>query len=163
VVSHARQDFAPSAHRPPRIHFLPKLQLFSRHTDDTSKPTRALRDTTTQTFRVPQEQVWQNSMSSDHETGAPFTLATLPTNGRTQAASVCSISGVKKRKRTEVAVALDGEGLFIYSVCLTRMYWIWNADLEKLVNPQLATSHTLPSPDLQRMMPRNWCASTKHC
>jgi hypothetical protein len=60
---------------------------------------------------------------SFHETiGAPFTLATLSkpigsTNGRAHAASVCSISGIKKRKRTEVAVGLDGEGISIYSVC----------------------------------------------
>jgi hypothetical protein len=55
-------------------------------------------------------------MSFSHETGAPFTLATLPTNGRSHAAGVCSISGIKKRKRTEIAVGLDGEGIFIYSV-----------------------------------------------
>ncbi|KAF2826009.1 hypothetical protein CC86DRAFT_352185 [Ophiobolus disseminans] len=67
-------------------------------------------------------------MSFNHETGAPFTLATLPSGGRTHAASVCSISGIKKRKRTEVAVALDGEGIFIYS----------------LQNPQLVTSYALP-------------------
>ncbi|KAJ4356796.1 uncharacterized protein N0V89_004833 [Didymosphaeria variabile] len=47
-------------------------------------------------------------MSSDQEIGAPFTLASLPHSisshdGRTHAASVCSISGTKKRKRTEIA------------------------------------------------------------
>lgn len=60
-------------------------------------------------------------MSSDQEIGAPFTLASLPAaisarDGRTHAASVCSISGTKKRKRTEIAVGLDGEGVSIYSV-----------------------------------------------
>ncbi|KAH7067573.1 hypothetical protein BKA63DRAFT_607408 [Paraphoma chrysanthemicola] len=72
-------------------------------------------------------------MSSDHEIGAPFTLATLPkpvasTGGRTHAAGVCSISGIKKRKRTEIAVGLDGDGISIYS----------------LQNPQLVTSYALP-------------------
>lgn len=60
-------------------------------------------------------------MSFSERIGAPFTLATLSkpvgfTNGRAHAASVCSISGIKKRKRTEVAVGLDGEGVSIYSV-----------------------------------------------
>jgi hypothetical protein len=62
-------------------------------------------------------------MSSKEQIGAPFTLATLSrpvasTNGRIHAASVCSINGIKKRKRTEVAVGLDGEGVSIYSVCI---------------------------------------------
>jgi hypothetical protein len=61
-------------------------------------------------------------MSSSERIGAPFTLATLSkpvgsTSGRMHAASVCSISGIKKRKRTEIAVGLDGEGVSIYSVC----------------------------------------------
>jgi hypothetical protein len=60
-------------------------------------------------------------MSSSERIGASFTLATLSkpvasTNGRMHAASVCSISGIKKRKRTEIAVGLDGEGVSIYSV-----------------------------------------------
>jgi hypothetical protein len=61
-------------------------------------------------------------MSFNETIGAPFTLATLSrpigsTNGRAHAASVCSINGIKKRKRTEVAIGLDGEGISIYSVC----------------------------------------------
>ncbi|KAJ4290207.1 hypothetical protein N0V90_010422 [Kalmusia sp. IMI 367209] len=72
-------------------------------------------------------------MSFDKEIGAPFTLASLPhpistRDGRTHAASVCSISGTRKRKRTEIAVGLDGEGISIYS----------------LQNPQLVTSYALP-------------------
>ena len=68
--------------------------------------------------------VW-STMSSDGEIGAPFTLASLPhmissTGGRIHATSVCSVSGSKKRKRTEIAVALDGEGIFIYSVSLYK-------------------------------------------
>ncbi|KAH8725864.1 hypothetical protein GQ44DRAFT_652030 [Phaeosphaeriaceae sp. PMI808] len=73
-------------------------------------------------------------MSLRQGIGAPFTLATLTkpvssTNGRTHASSVCSISGIKKRKRTEIAVGLDGEGISIYS----------------LQNPQLVTAYALPS------------------
>ncbi|KAF1921457.1 hypothetical protein BDU57DRAFT_489241 [Ampelomyces quisqualis] len=72
-------------------------------------------------------------MSSGESIGAPFTLAALSkpvgsTNGRTHAASVCSFAGIKKRKRTEIAVGLDGEGVSIYS----------------LENPQLVTSYALP-------------------
>ncbi|KAI8932040.1 hypothetical protein NX059_010933 [Plenodomus lindquistii] len=72
-------------------------------------------------------------MSFDQPIGAPFTLATLPkpvasSHGRVHAASVCSISGIKKRKRTEIAIGLDGEGVSIYS----------------LQNPQLVTSYALP-------------------
>ncbi|PSN66301.1 hypothetical protein BS50DRAFT_635441 [Corynespora cassiicola Philippines] len=72
-------------------------------------------------------------MSFDKEIGAPYTVASLPkpidsVNGRTQASGVCSISGAKKRKRTEIAVGVDGEGILIYS----------------LQNPQLVTSYALP-------------------
>ncbi|KAJ4362532.1 hypothetical protein N0V83_010626 [Neocucurbitaria cava] len=72
-------------------------------------------------------------MSSDQAIGAPFTLASLSkpvaaTNGRVHAAGVCSANGIKKRKRTEIAVGLDGEGVSIYS----------------LQNPQLVTSYALP-------------------
>lgn len=62
-------------------------------------------------------------MSFDQPIGDPFTLASLSkpvssTHGRVHAAGVCSFSGIKKRKRTEIAVGLDGEGVSIYSVCL---------------------------------------------
>jgi len=59
-------------------------------------------------------------MSFDKEIGVPFAVASLPRPinpaGRTQAAGVCTISGSKKRKRTEIAVSVDGEGILIYSV-----------------------------------------------
>ncbi|ORY19615.1 hypothetical protein BCR34DRAFT_136080 [Clohesyomyces aquaticus] len=72
-------------------------------------------------------------MSFDKEIDPPYTLASLPrplesTNGRTQAAGVCSLSGSRKRKRTEIVVGVDGEGILIYS----------------LQNPQLVTSYALP-------------------
>ncbi|KNG52774.1 hypothetical protein DDE82_006590 [Stemphylium lycopersici] len=72
-------------------------------------------------------------MSSDQPIGAPFTLASLSkpissTNGQVHAAGICSVSGIKKRKRTEIAVGVDGEGVSLYS----------------LQNPQLVTSYALP-------------------
>ncbi|XPS69882.1 hypothetical protein M3J09_002133 [Ascochyta lentis] len=72
-------------------------------------------------------------MSSDKEIGAPFTLASLSkpvnsTDGRIHATGVCSISGIKKRKRTEIVVGVEGECISIYS----------------LQNPQLVTSYALP-------------------
>ena len=62
-----------------------------------------------------------DTMSSDKEIGAPFTLASLSkpvksTNGRIHATGVCSISGIKKRKRTEIVVGVEGECISIYSV-----------------------------------------------
>jgi hypothetical protein len=67
-----------------------------------------------------------NDMSSDQAIGAPFTLASLSkpissTNGHVHAAGVCSISGVKKRKRTEITVGIDGEGVSIYSVRIASL------------------------------------------
>lgn len=69
-------------------------------------------------------------MSSDKKIGAPFTLASLPRpintiNGRTLAAGVCSISSAKKKKRTEIAVGVDGEGILLYSVgCTIPEIWM---------------------------------------
>lgn len=89
-------------------------------------------------------------MSSDQEIGAPFTLASLPAaisarDGRTHAASVCSISGTKKRKRTEIAVGLDGEGVSIYSVgCAEKVRLRRETNGQQLQNPQLVTSYALP-------------------
>ncbi|PVI02398.1 hypothetical protein DM02DRAFT_717373 [Periconia macrospinosa] len=72
-------------------------------------------------------------MSFHQAIGAPYTLATLPhaigkSDGRPHAACVCSLSDIKKRKRTEIAVGVDGEGISIYSI----------------QNPHLATSYALP-------------------
>jgi hypothetical protein len=62
-------------------------------------------------------------MAFDKEIGAPFTIASLSkpvgsSNGRTHAAGVCSISGIKKRKRTEIALGVEGECISIYSVSI---------------------------------------------
>ena len=64
-------------------------------------------------------------MSSRIEIGAPFTVASLTkpvssSNGRTHAAGVCSLSGIKKRKRSEIAIGQDGEGVSIYSVSISN-------------------------------------------
>lgn len=68
-----------------------------------------------------------SNMSSDQPIGAPFTLASLSkpissTNGQVHAAGICSVSGIKKRKRTEIAVGVDGEGVSLYSVCARHFY-----------------------------------------
>ena len=52
---------------------------------------------------------------------APYTIASVPNpldreNGRTQACIVYGIRSSKKRKRHEIAVAVDGEGVSIYNV-----------------------------------------------
>lgn len=58
---------------------------------------------------------------------APYTIASLPNpldkeNGCTYAAPVHAFKGKKKRKRHEVAVAVDGEGISIYNVdCPTSL------------------------------------------
>lgn len=52
---------------------------------------------------------------------APYTIASLvkpldAENGRTQASAVYGLRGSKKRKRHEVAVGVDGEGVNIYNI-----------------------------------------------
>jgi hypothetical protein len=54
---------------------------------------------------------------------APYTIASLPKpldvdNGSIYAAPVSSYRGLKKRKRHEVIVGVDGESLNIYNVRL---------------------------------------------
>ena len=54
---------------------------------------------------------------------APHAIASLPRpfdaeHGQTYATSVFSIKGSRKRKRHEVAVAVDGESVNVYNVCI---------------------------------------------
>lgn len=90
-------------------------------------------------------------MSSDHHPiGAPFTLASLSkpissTNGHVHAAGVCSISGIKKRKRTEIAVGIDGEGVSIYSVCTVNLRDM-NPLLKTFPAPKSATGNFVCAP-----------------
>ena len=56
---------------------------------------------------------------------APYTIASLPKpldaeNGSIYASPVFSHRGLKKRKRHEVIVGVDGESLNIYNVCAYR-------------------------------------------
>lgn len=56
---------------------------------------------------------------------APYTIASLPKpldadNGAIYAAPVFSYRGLKKRKRHEVIVGVDGESLNIYNVRLRK-------------------------------------------
>lgn len=62
------------------------------------------------------------------ETGfeAPYTIASFPSpldreNGRIQASVVYGLRSSKKRKRHEIAVAVDGEGVCIYNVSVTNL------------------------------------------
>ena len=52
---------------------------------------------------------------------APYAIASLPkpldsAHGRVQTAPAHSIRGSKKRKRHEIAVGIDGEGVNVYNV-----------------------------------------------
>lgn len=64
-------------------------------------------------------------MSSGKELETPHTLASLPkpidsVNGRTLASAVYSLSAARKRKRSELAVSVDGDGISIFDV---RIAW----------------------------------------
>ncbi|KAF2088055.1 hypothetical protein K490DRAFT_40620 [Saccharata proteae CBS 121410] len=72
-------------------------------------------------------------MSSNRDLEPSHTLASLPrpldpVNGRTLASTICSLSSSKKRKRSEIAVAIDGEGISLYNT----------------QTPRLVTSYALP-------------------
>lgn len=104
--------------------FCPSWPIFFSLQPPPAQSHHALRSNSPHTSRTPRTPGLANTvMSADHPIGAPFTLATLSkpvgaSCGRVHAAGVCSISGIKKRKRTEIAVGLDGEGISIYSVSL---------------------------------------------
>ena len=55
-----------------------------------------------------------------------YTLTSLPappngTSGRITASAVCSLAQGKKRKRSELVTAIDGESLNIYGVSITQL------------------------------------------
>ncbi|OJD30716.1 uncharacterized protein BKCO1_5700034 [Diplodia corticola] len=65
-------------------------------------------------------------MSSGKELEAPHTLASLPkpidpVNGRTLASTVYSLSAARKRKRSELAVSVDGDGISLIDVQAPRL------------------------------------------
>ena len=58
---------------------------------------------------------------------APYTIVSVPNpldsiHGRIQASSVIALRGSRKRKRHEVAVGVDGEGVNLYNVMLMISY-----------------------------------------
>lgn len=62
---------------------------------------------------------------------SPYTIASLPrpldnVHGETHVARVFGLRGSKKRKRHEVAVAVDGESLNIYDVRLSSSQIIYS-------------------------------------
>ncbi|KAF4543856.1 hypothetical protein BFW01_g10574 [Lasiodiplodia theobromae] len=65
-------------------------------------------------------------MSSGKELETPHTLASLPkpidpVNGRTLASTVYSLSAARKRKRSELAVSVDGDGISLFDVQAPRL------------------------------------------
>ncbi|TLD29773.1 hypothetical protein E2P81_ATG06067 [Venturia nashicola] len=65
-------------------------------------------------------------MANGASIDAVYTIATLPRpidqlNGRIRASTVHSLSNSRKRKRSQVAVSIDGEGVNIYSVKTRRI------------------------------------------
>jgi hypothetical protein len=66
-------------------------------------------------------------MAASIELEKPYALLKLPqpidtVNGRYHMSNVWHLPlGSKKRKRSELVVAIDGEGLNIYSVCARRL------------------------------------------
>lgn len=83
----------------------------------------------------------------------PSTLTQLPrplqsSNGKTQIGEVSSLVESRKRKRYEVAVAVDGEGLNIYNVRTTFFPSIFH-----LLNYYLRSN--IPSLSRLMLFPRN--------
>jgi hypothetical protein len=73
---------------------------------------------------------------------APYTIASLPKpldaeHGSIYASPVFSYRGLRKRKRHEVVVGVDGESLNIYNVCLRESSVI-----------DVTLTHTRSSPSL---------------
>lgn len=63
---------------------------------------------------------------------APYVIASLPKpldsdKGQIYAAPVYSFRGLKKRKRHEVVVGVDGESLNVYNVCASASSYPRNA------------------------------------
>lgn len=79
----------------------------------------------------------------------PYALLTLPKpfggNGsQTQATAVWQYSSLRSRLRSEVVVAVDGEGLYIYDVSKSGEYIHMSLKLVQIENPRLITSYAVP-------------------
>ena len=62
----------------------------------------------------------------------PYVLADIPHDitgspGSILAADVLAITGSKKRKRPELAIAIDRQGISIYDVSLCLAFWKYRA------------------------------------
>jgi len=79
---------------------------------------------------------------------APYTIASLPKpldaeHGSIYASPVFSYRGLKKRKRHEVVVGVDGESLNIYNVCLRQSSAMDLTLTHTRSSPSLSLLHTL--------------------
>lgn len=78
--------------------------------------------------------VWLLQKSSYHlkMIQKPYLLADIPSNlsglpGNILATDVLAVAGYKKQKRSELALAIDGQGINIYDVSLAiQILWILN-------------------------------------
>lgn len=75
----------------------------------------------------------QYNKMSGGEIESPYAIATLAKpldskHGRTRIAAVHGIRGSRKRKRHEVAVGVDGEGVNVYNVCGSSMLCVYPLD-----------------------------------
>lgn len=82
---------------------------------------------------------------------APYTIASLPKpldaeNGQIYATPVYSFRGLKKRKRHEVVVGVDGESLSIYNVCAWRAAVLQrqHTDTAQVQSQSLVASYAIP-------------------
>jgi hypothetical protein len=95
--------------------------------------------------------VWQSrkTMSKPNMLGPVSILATLPrsidaAHGRILASTVTSLTPAKKRKRSEIAVSIDGEGVNIYSVSHIQPVDHDLSEPEKVENPRTLSSYAVP-------------------
>lgn len=80
------------------------------------------------------------AMADSYSIESPVTLFPLSSSGQKQAGSSYSISGGKKRKRTEIVLGNDGESVNIYDVCSMLLCYLTSA---YRVVDQSASSRTL--------------------
>jgi hypothetical protein len=91
---------------------------------------------------------WSNITAKMTTMEAPYTIASLPKpldaeHGSIYASPVFSYRGLKKRKRHEVVVGVDGESLNIYNVCLRKTSLMDIALTHTRSSPSLSLPHTL--------------------
>jgi len=82
---------------------------------------------------------------------APYTIASLPKplddeSGRIQTAPVYGLRSSRKRKRHEVAVGIDGEGVNIYNVLHSFVPFIFQRLLKHTTGSEPVSHYFLRSP-----------------